>query len=202
MAAAGEGTQAVVAPAYALGHMKESLGRFAGLAEHGSLLAYMLPAILLAVPTVRVINASLSDTLTGLIIVYLASFFPLALWLLRSYIAGILVDLEDGAMIDGATRFQTIYMIVIPQIIPGIVATSIFTFNAAWSEYLFASVLLQSGDRMTVTGGVAMLIGDGTAHSWGELMAAGVLVGLPVIVMSILLQKHLVTVQADGAVKG
>lgn len=192
-----------VAAAYSIARMSRHLGRIGRFAEHASLLAYMVPAILLAVPTARIVGTiGLGDSLVGLIAVYVAHLFPLGLWLLRSYILGVSTELEAAAMVDGATKFQTIRLVVVPQILPGIIATAIFTFNAAWSEYLFASVLLFSGEQLTVTAGIALLIGQAAVFSWGELMAAGVAVAVPVILLSMILQRHLVAGWGSAGVKG
>jgi ABC-type glycerol-3-phosphate transport system permease component len=168
-----------------------------------SLLAYMVPPILLLVPIARIVTGlHLANSLTALAIVYTANLLPFGLWIVRSYFEGIPIELEHAAMVDGCTRFGAFYRVILPQAMPGIISTSIFTFNAAWSEYLFASTLLNGGDRMTLSPGLALLMDQTGVYSWGMLMAAASLVTVPVIVLFVIAQKQLVSGWGEGALKG
>jgi ABC-type glycerol-3-phosphate transport system permease component len=168
-----------------------------------SLFVYMVPPILLLVPTARIIvGLQLSNNLLALVIVYTAHLLPFALWILRSYFLGIPIELEQAAMVDGCTRFGAFWRVVLPQAGPGLISTGIFTFNAAWSEYLYAATLLNQGDKMTLSPGLALLMDQTGVYSWGMLMAASVLVTLPVVVLFVLAQKQLVGGWGEGAIKG
>ena len=173
-----------------------------GLSEL-ALFAYMVPPILLLVPVARMIfGAGLGNNLSALVILYTATQMPFALWILRSYFHGIAADLEEAAMVDGCTRFGAFRRVVVPQAVPGMIATAVFTFNAAWSEYLFAATLMSSRDAMTLSPGVALLIHQTGVYSWGVLMAAAVIVVAPALVFFLLAQRGLVGGLSDGAVRG
>lgn len=168
-----------------------------------SLFAYMVPPILILVPITRIVTRmGLANNLTALVILYTATLLPFALWLLRSYFNGMLIDLEHAAMIDGCTRFGAFVRVVIPQAIPGVISTGVFTFNASWSEYLFASTLMTSPQRTTLSPGLALLFNQTGVYSWGLIMAGAVLITLPVIVLFIVAQRQLVSGFGEGAVKG
>jgi len=168
-----------------------------------SLLAYMVPPILLLVPIARIVTGlHLANSLPALVIVYTANLLPFGLWILRSYFEGVPIELEQAAMVDGCTRFGAFHRVVVPQAVPGIISTGIFTFNAAWSEYLFASTLLNGGDKMTLSPGLALLMDQTGVYSWGMLMAAATLVTLPVIALFVVAQKQLVNSWGEGALKG
>lgn len=168
------------------------------------LIAYMLPSILVVVPVVEIAQTlHATDSVFAIAVLYTAYFTPFGLWLLRSYFAGIPIELEEAAMVDGTTRFEAFRRVVLPQALPGIIATAIFTFSVAWNEYLYASVLLYSPQHQTLSAGMAVfLIGQLDSYSWGVLMAGAVLMTVPVIIMFIFLQRHLVAGWGGGAVKG
>lgn len=168
-----------------------------------SLLAYMVPPILLLVPIARIVTGlHLANSLPALAIVYTANLLPFGLWILRSYFEGVPIELEHAAMVDGCTRFGAFYRVIVPQAVPGIISTGIFTFNGVWSEYLFASTLLNAGDKMTLSPGLALLMDQTGVYSWGMLMAAATLVTVPVIALFVVAQKQLVNCWGEGALKG
>jgi multiple sugar transport system permease protein len=168
-----------------------------------SLFAYMIPPILLLVPIARIVTGlGLANTSTALVLVYSAHLVPFALWILRAHFQAIPVELEHAAMVDGCTRFGAFARVIVPQATPGIISTAVFTFNAAWAEYLFASTLLNSGKKMPLAAGLALLMDQTGVYSWGMLMAASVLVTLPVVALFVLAQKQLVSTWSEGAVKG
>ena len=170
--------------------------------EELSLFAYMVPPILLLVPIARIVgNLNLANNLAALVLLYTATLLPFALWVLRSYVNGISLDLEHAAMVDGATRFQAFRHVVVPQAIPGVISTGVFTFNAAWSEYLFASTLLTSPDKRTLSPGLTLLFDQTGVYSWAILMAACVLMVVPVIVLFTIVQRQFVGGLGEGALK-
>jgi multiple sugar transport system permease protein len=168
-----------------------------------SLFAYMIPPILILVPIAQVLTGlRLGNNLAALVILYTATLLPFALWVLRSYFHGITVELEQAAMVDGCTRFGAFIRVVIPQAVPGLISTAVFTFNAAWSEYLFASTLMTAPTSLTLSPGLALLMDQTGVYSWGVLMAGSVIVVMPVVILFILAQKQLVGGLSEGAVKG
>lgn len=167
-----------------------------------SLFAYMVPPILVLVPIAQIVTSlHLANNLISLVAIYTATLLPFALWVLRSYFQGLTVDLEEAAMVDGCTRFGAFWRVVAPQAIPGLISTGVFTFNAAWSEYLFASTLMTTPKSLTLSPGLALLM-DQNVISWGQLMAASTLVVAPVIVLFVIAQKQLVGSWGEGAIKG
>jgi len=167
------------------------------------LFAYMVPNILLVIPIFKIVwSLRMGNTLQSLLLVYNAFLIPYGLWTLRSYFAGIPHEIEEAALIDGATRWKAFYSVVLPQALPGIISTALFAFHVAWNEYLYASVLLWASSKMTLSAGVATLIGETEMYSWGVLMAAGVLVTVPVIFLFSFLQQYLIAGWGGGAVKG
>jgi multiple sugar transport system permease protein len=130
--------------------------------------AYMIPAILLIVPIYKIFfNLGLANNLFALIPIYTALVMPLTLWTLRSFFAGIPKELEEQAMVDGATRFQAFLKILLPQAVPGMIATGIIAMNIGWSEYLFASTLLTRPETMTISPRLESFMGRGIyARGW------------------------------------
>ncbi len=168
-----------------------------------TLLAYMMPAIILVVPIFFILfKIKLTNSLLGLLLVYTGTRLPFGLWLLRSYFQGIPLELEEAAMVDGATRFQAFRKVILPQAVPGIISTSIFTFSVTWHEFLFASILLFSGSKQTLSAGVASFLSEDWIYSWGVLMAAGVMVSLPLVLFYAFLQRYLIAGWGGGSLKG
>ncbi len=187
--------------AYSMTRFRSRAADTAGLI---GLVAYMLPGILIVVPVFTVLHDLRQvDSLPAVIVLYIAYFTPFGLWQLRSYFAGIPIDLEESAMVDGATRLEAFYLIILPQALPGIIATGIFTFSVAWNEYLFASLLLFSPQNQTLSAGLAtVLVGTFDIYSWSILMAGAVLMTLPILVIFMFVQRYLVSGLGGGAVKG
>jgi ABC-type glycerol-3-phosphate transport system permease component len=168
-----------------------------------TLLAYMMPPILLVVPIFFLLfQLNLVNSYTGLLLVYTGTHLPVGLWMLRPYFQGIPMDLEEAAMVDGATRFQAFRKVILPQALPGILSVSIYNFSVIWQEYLFASILIFSARKTTLSAGVATFLAEDWIYSWGVVMAAGVMVSLPLILIYIFLQRYLIAGWGGGAVKG
>lgn len=186
--------------AYAMSRFKF---RFFEIFGRLTLLAYMMPAIILVVPIFFILfKIHLTNSLLGLFLVYTGTRLPFGLWLLRSYFQGIPLDLEHAAMIDGATRFQAFYKVILPQAVPGMIATAIFVFSVTWHEFLFASILLFSGSKQTLSAGVASFLSEDWIYSWGVLMAAGVMVSLPLVLFYAFLSRYLIAGWGSGSLKG
>lgn len=168
-----------------------------------ALLAYLIPPILLLVPIARLVAAAgLANSRTALLVIYTANMLPFGLWVLRAHFQGIAADLEEAAMIDGCGRFGAFVRVIIPQAVPGLISAAVFTFNASWSEYLYASTLLNSPEKLTLSPGLALLMDQTGVYSWGVLMAGSVIMVLPVIVLFAIVQRELVGGRGEGAVKG
>lgn len=168
-----------------------------------ALFAYLIPPILLLVPIARLVAiAGLANNRLALLIIYIANMLPFGLWVLRAHFKGIAADLEDAAMIDGCSRFGAFGRVIIPQAVPGLISAGVFTFNASWSEYLYASTLLNSPDKLTLSPGLALLMDQTGVYSWGVLMAGSVIMVLPLILFFALAQQQLVGGRAEGALKG
>ncbi len=167
-----------------------------------TLVAYMLPSIMLVIPLYVVIGElGLVDTLESLIITNTTFTLPFALWLLRSYFSTIPVELEEAAMIDGATRFGALIKVIVPLAIPGIVATSIFAFTNAWNEFLYALVFIHSDSLRTLPPGMGTFIKMDSIYQWGVLMAGSVLITVPVLIFYLIVQRNLVVGLTEGGVK-
>ena len=162
----------------------------------------MVPLNALIIPLYLMLDqVGQTDSLVGVIAVYMAVVLPFMVWTLRGFIANIPPELEEAAMIDGCRREEAFVRIVLPLIGPGLVATGIFGFIQAWNEYIVAYVLLSSNSNQTLTVWLASFT---TNHGpqWGPLMAAATLTGLPVVAFFVLLQRNITGGLTAGAVKG
>ncbi len=177
--------------------------RFFEIFSRAILFAYMVPTVLLLIPVFVIVHSlKISNSLLGLLVVYNAILIPYGLWTLRSYFSGISHEIEEAALIDGCNRWQAFVQVVLPQALPGIISTALFAFTVSWNEYLYASVLLWSSDKQTLSAGVATFMGDLAPSSWGLLMAAGVMITLPLVILFTFLQRFWVAGLGSGAVKG
>lgn len=178
--------------------------RFRGgsLMSYGILLIYMFPAIVLAVPLyVMFSKMGLRDSGPVLILVYLAQTLPVALYMLRSYFLSLPLELEYAGMIDGCTRLGVIWRIVLPLSAPALASVALYTFMIAWNEFLFAFMFLDTPEKFTISRGVVQLAGS--VHLSKQLvMAASVLVTLPVWVLFFVFERYLIRGLTAGATKG
>jgi len=166
------------------------------------LVTQMFPLVIVITPIFSIFGTlGLTNSLTGLIIIYTAFNIPFATFLMQSFFDGIPKDLEEAAMIDGATRFKALVQIIAPLTLPGIVATVGFCFTGAWGEILFALLLNSSARTSTFPVGLLLYSTRATVE-YGPMMAAGVLALLPVCVFFFLIQRYLVQGLTAGAVKG
>jgi ABC-type glycerol-3-phosphate transport system permease component len=178
--------------------------RFVGQAwvPYASLLGYMTPAIIYVFPLfLMIVPVGLADRLPSLVIGYLSITLPFSMWLMWAFLRSIPLEVEEAGLIDGATRFQVFRLIVIPLAVPGIVATSIFAFIVAWNDYLIARIFMNSITQLPLTVGV-MHFFEGVHVDWGLMMAAAVLMTVPLAVLFMFVQRHLVVGFGAGAVKG
>ncbi|MGO4439441.1 carbohydrate ABC transporter permease [Rhizobium sp. RAF56] len=166
------------------------------------LLTQMFPLVMLVAPIFKILSPlHLTNSLTGLVIVYTAFNVPFATFLMQSFFDGIPKDLEEAAMIDGATQFVAFRQIILPLTLPGIAATLGFVFTAAWSELLFALMLISGNDAATFPVGLLTFVSKFSVD-FGQMMAAGVMALIPAGVFFLLIQRYLVQGLTAGAVKG
>lgn len=166
------------------------------------LITQMFPLVMTIAPIFKLFQPlGLNNSLTGLIIIYTAYNVPFAAFLMQSFFDGIPKDLEEAAMIDGATRFGALRQIILPLTMPGIAATLGFVFTAAWSELLFALMLNTKNNVITFPVGLLNFVSK-FAVDFGQMMAAGVLALIPVCIFFFLIQRYLVQGLTAGAVKG
>lgn len=167
-----------------------------------SLLGYMVPSIIFVFPLfLMMVRLDLTDSLWSLILGYVCVTLPFCMWLMWAFMRSIPIEIEEAALIDGASRYQVFRQIVLPSALPGIIAASIFAMIVSWNDYLFGRVFINSIDNLTLTVGV-MLFFEGTHVDWGLLMAASVLMTVPMAILFMALQRHLVAGFGAGAVKG
>jgi multiple sugar transport system permease protein len=167
------------------------------------LFTYLLPSVVLIIPLyLLMVKLGIANTLFSLVLAYTTFALPYALWLLRSFMAGIPEDLESAALVDGASRLEAFWDVILPQALPGIISTALFTFILAWNEYLYALVLVNSdGSRPLTTGVMNMLITSFNIE-WSLLMAASVMMSIPLIVIFAFLQSYLTSGFSASGVKG
>lgn len=166
------------------------------------LLSQMLPEILLIVPLfVIMARVGLVDTLTGLIVCYVAVGLPFCTWMLTSYVDAIPRELDESAMIDGCSRLQALWHVIAPSVIPGIGVTAFFCFLLSWNQYVFPAVLINDESRYVASVGISFMMGE-FQTSWNEVMAAAAVVVAPVVVVAMFLQRYLARGVTAGAVKG
>ena len=178
--------------------------RFRGqsLMSYSILVIYMFPAIVLVVPLYVVFSKmGLRDSIHVLIVVYLAQTLPVALYMLRSYFQSLPVEIEYAGLTDGCTRFGVIWRIVIPLSAPALASVALYTFMIAWNEFLFAFMFLDTPEKFTLSRGVVQLAGS--VHLSKQLvMAASVMVTVPIVILFLAFERHLVRGLTAGAMKG
>ena len=185
---------------YALGRFRFRGGNTLGIAIF---LLYLVPPTLLFIPLSQIVSRfGLYNSYWSLILVYPTFLIPFASWLLMGYFRTISRELEDAALVDGATRLQAMTRIVLPLAIPGVLSAGIFCFTLAWNEFLYALVFMGSGDMKTVPVGVVSDLIRADLYFWGSLMAAGLLGSVPVAVAYAFLVDHYVSGLTAGATKG
>lgn len=162
----------------------------------------MLPETLLIVPYFRLMSwLGLIDTYPALILSYSSFSLPFALWMLIGFFRAIPREIDEAAIVDGASRLQSLIRVVLPLARPGLVAVGFFTFISAWNSYLWALVLTTDPSMFVLPVGVANMVGEYRV-AWDELMAASTVATIPAAILFTLLSRHLVAAVTAGAVKG
>ncbi|MGC3940095.1 carbohydrate ABC transporter permease [Roseobacter sp. EG26] len=166
------------------------------------LITQMFPLLMIIAPIYKIVaSLGMLNSLTSLIVVYTAFNIPFATFLMQSFFDGIPKDLEEAAMMDGCSRFQALRKVIFPLTLPGLGATLGFVFTAAWSELLFALMLISKNEAMTFPVGLLTFVSKFSVD-WGQMMAAGVLALIPSCLFFIFIQRYLVQGLTSGAVKG
>lgn len=167
------------------------------------LFTYLLPSVVLVLPLyLAMVKAGIANSLLSLVVAYTTFALPYALWLLRSFMASMPEELEWAALVDGASRMGAFIDVVLPQALPGIVSTALFTFIVTWNEYFYALILVNTDEARPLTTGVITMLVTSFNIEWSLLMAASVAMSLPLIVIFVFLQGYLVKGFAGTGVKG
>jgi multiple sugar transport system permease protein len=177
--------------------------RFRGAATVGGLifLAYLVPPSILFIPLATVIyNYGLFDSPLALILVYPTFLVPFSTWLLMGYFKTIPFELEECALIDGASRWQILTKIILPLAIPGLISAFIFCFTLCWNEFIYALTFLSSTQNKTVPVAIVNEFVDGDIYRWGSLMAGALVGSLPLVILYAFFVEHYVSAMT-GAVK-
>ncbi len=177
--------------------------RFRGADTVGVLIffAYLVPPSILFIPLASVIQAyGLFDSPLSLILVYPTLLIPFSTWLLMGYFKTIPYELEECALIDGASRWQILVKIVVPLAVPGLISAFIFSFTLCWNEFIYALTFLQSTPNKTVPVAIVNEFVDGDIYRWGSLMAGALVGSLPLVILYAFFVEHYVSAMT-GAVK-
>ncbi len=167
-----------------------------------TIVTYLVPGSLLFIPLFQIAyRLNLTDKALGLVIIYLVHSVPFCTWLIISYFNTIPYELEEAALVDGATRPQALVRIVLPLALPALAVTALYAFTQSWNEFLFALLLIGRDSQKTIPAGLAGLI-NGDTYQWGALMAGALLSSIPPVLIYIAAQKWVVSGLAGGAVKG
>jgi multiple sugar transport system permease protein len=167
-----------------------------------TIVTYLIPAALLFIPLFQIAQQlPFRGEALGLVVIYLIFAVPFSTWLAISYFNTIPSDLEDAALVDGATRLRSLFTIFVPLALPALAVIALFTFTHAWNEFLFALLLIQRDSQKTVPIGLAeFVVGD--VFAWGPLMAGSLIASLPPVLIYIAAQKWVVSGLGGGAIKG
>jgi len=186
--------------AYALARLRFRGNQAMGLAVF---VTYLVPTSLLFLPLAYVIRQlGLFDKPLALMVAYPTFLIPFCAWLLMGYFKGIPRELEEGAMVDGCTRFHAFRAIVLPISLPGLVSAGLFAFTLSWNEFLYALTLTQSNSVKTLPVGIVSQLVLGDVYYWGSLMAASLLGSVPIAIIYSFFLEYYVKGMTAGAVKG
>jgi multiple sugar transport system permease protein len=179
--------------------------RFRGVGSFGLavFITYLVPPTLLFLPLSQVVvSLGISDSIWALIVTYPTFLVPFCTWLLMGYFRTVPREVEECALVDGASRMQTLWRIVLPMAIPGIVCAALFSFTLTWNEFTYALTFIsQTANKTAVVGVTADLI-RGDIYYWGSLMAGAVLASVPIVVIYVWFLDYYVSGLTAGAVKG
>jgi multiple sugar transport system permease protein len=185
--------------AYALARMK-----FIGVGAFGTgiFVTYLVPTSLLFLPLAQVVHwVGLADSKWALVLTYPTFLVPFCTWLLMGYFRTVPKEVEECAMVDGATRLQALWRIVLPMAIPGLVCAVLFAFTLSWNEFIYALTFTSSSEEITASVGVTSELIRGDIYFWGQLMAGAVLGSVPIVILYVFFLDYYVSGLTAGAVK-
>ena len=187
-----------VCAAYAIERLRYTGSQYFGLAIF---LAYLVPPSILFIPlATMVFRLGLFDSDWALVLTYPTFLVPFCTWLLMGYFRSIPYELDECALIDGASRLQILAKITLPLAVPGLISAGIFAFTLSWNEFIYALTFISSSENKTVSVGVITELVEGDVYHWGSLMAAALLGSLPVVILYSFFVEHYVS-SLTGAVK-
>jgi multiple sugar transport system permease protein len=185
--------------AYALARLQ-----FFGVGTFGTgiFVTYLVPTSLLFLPLAQVVNwIGLADSKWALVVTYPTFLVPFCTWLLMGYFRTVPKEVEECAMVDGATRVQALVRIVLPMAIPGIICAILFGFTLSWNEFIYALTFTSSSEEITASVGVTQELIRGDIYFWGGLMAGAMLASIPIVVLYVFFLDYYVSGLTAGAVK-
>ncbi|MCP4156955.1 MAG: sugar ABC transporter permease, partial [bacterium] len=175
-------------------------GRTAGLLSF--LVTQMFPGTMMMIPLYLIVDMlGLLDTLFALVLIYSTTAIPFCVWMLKGYFDTIPRDLEEAALIDGASKTKIFYKIILPLAKPSLAVTALFSFMTAWNEFILAATFMNSETTYTLPVGLQNFVGQ-FAQDWGYFAAGAILVSIPIVALFFMLQKYLVSGLTAGGVKG
>jgi len=185
--------------AYALARLKFfAVGSFGT----GIFVTYLVPTSLLFLPLAQVVNwLGLADSKWALVVTYPTFLVPFCTWLLMGYFRTVPKEVEECAMVDGATRIQALWRIILPIAVPGLVCAALFAFTLSWNEFIYALTFTSSSDQITASVGVTSELIRGDIYFWGQLMAGAVLGSVPIVILYVFFLDYSVSGLTAGAVK-
>jgi multiple sugar transport system permease protein len=188
-----------IVAAYALARL-----RFFAVGSFGTgiFVTYLVPTSLLFLPLAQVVNwLGLADSKWALVVTYPTFLVPFCTWLLMGYFRTVPKEVEECAMVDGATRIQALVRIILPIAIPGLVCAALFAFTLSWNEFIYALTFTSSSDQFTASVGVTSELIRGDIYFWGSLMAGAVLGSVPIVVLYVFFLDYYVSGLTAGAIK-
>src|SRR5947209_19237696 len=189
---------AAVLAAYAIERLRFRGSRQVGLSIF---FAYLVPPSILFIPLALIVfKLGLFDSVWALILTYPTFLIPFCTWLLMGYFRSIPYELEECALVDGASRWQILTRILLPLSVPGLISAGIFAFTLSWNEFIYALTFIQSSENKTVPVGVLTELVRGDVYEWGSLMAGALIGSLPVVILYSFFVEHYVS-SMTGAVK-
>jgi multiple sugar transport system permease protein len=168
----------------------------------GIFVTYLVPTSLLFLPLAQVVNwLGLADSKWSLVVTYPTFLVPFCTWLLMGYFRTVPKEVEECAMVDGATRIQALWRIVLPIAVPGLVCAALFAFTLSWNEFIYALTFTSSSDQITASVGVTQELIRGDIYFWGSLMAGAVLTSVPIVILYVFFLDYYVSGLTAGALK-
>ena len=186
--------------AYALARLT-----FFGVGGFGTAIfvTYLVPTSLLFLPLAQVVNwLGLGDSKWALVVTYPTFLVPFCTWLLIGYFRTVPKEIEECALVDGCTRIQALWYIILPIAVPGLVCAALFAFTLSWNEFIYALTFTSSSDEITASVGVTQELIRGDIYYWGQLMAGAMLGSIPIVILYVFFLDYYVSGLTAGAVKG